>query len=125
MNNASAVTYSYPINIYRLVQDEEEIESATYGNAYKDALADFSVILPRVTEELSDDMEKRNGMEVFPVFMEECAIGSSTPKKVSTNIYIDRGINTALDKHLKLGEVTTLEALLNYGNGIFNVADAE
>ena len=49
----------------------------------------------------------------------------TSPKKVSTNIYIDRGINTALDKHLKLGEVTTLEALLNYGNGSFNVADAE
>ena len=42
-------------------------------------------------------------------------------QNVDSDIYIDRGINAALEKHLKLGEVFTLEALEQYGNGFFQM----
>ena len=134
MNEVSATTISYPICIYKMVQEMHDMESATYGNTYQDALAQFKVNIPYYTlgtgnvtveKNMTKDMETRNGMEVYPVFMEEHCIGASAPKNVSSNIYIDRGINTALDKHLKFGEVTSLEALQNYGNRGFNIVDAD
>ena len=38
------------------------------------------------------------------------------PKK---NIYIDRGYATALDRHLRMGEINNIDQLEKYGNGIF------
>jgi hypothetical protein len=43
---------------------------------------------------------------------------------VDSDIYIDRGINAAFEKHLKLGEVTSLEALEQYGNGYFKIMES-
>jgi hypothetical protein len=40
---------------------------------------------------------------------------------VEADIYIDRGINAAFEKHLKLQEFRTMEALENYGNGWFKI----
>jgi hypothetical protein len=40
-------------------------------------------------------------------------------QKDTSDIYIDRGRSAAFERHLKLGEVVTMEALENYGNGWF------
>ena len=63
-------------------------------------------------------------MQVFPTFREEYRFGISTMENVDSDIYIDRGINPAFEKHLKLGEVTSLEALENYGNGYFKIMES-
>ena len=39
------------------------------------------------------------------------------------NIYIDRGYATVLDRHLRIGEISTYEQLEKYGNGIFQMYD--
>ena len=62
-------------------------------------------------------------MEVYPTFMEEYRLGSASMQKVDSNIFIDRGTNAAFEKHIKLGEVATLEALENYGNGWFKMIE--
>jgi hypothetical protein len=41
------------------------------------------------------------------------------------NIYIDRGYATALDRHLRIGEVGNYEQLEKYGNGIFRIFNAD
>jgi hypothetical protein len=69
-------------------------------------------------------MELHNGMEVYPTFREEYRFGISTLENVDSDIYIDRGINAAFEKHLKLGEVTSLEALEQYGNGYFKIMES-
>ena len=43
--------------------------------------------------------------------------------KIETDIYIDRGISAAFDKHIKLQEIKTLDALLQYGNGTFQISE--
>lgn len=48
-------------------------------------------------------------------------IGVSFEPIVDANIVVDRGINSAFERHLKLGEVKTLDDLVNYGNNFFNV----
>jgi hypothetical protein len=43
-------------------------------------------------------------------------LASSFPQNVDADIYIDRGISAAFEKHLKLQEIRTMEALENLGN---------
>lgn len=48
-------------------------------------------------------------------------IGVTFDPIVDVNVVVDRGINAAFERHLKLGEVKTLDDLVNYGNNFFNV----
>lgn len=65
--------------------------------------------------------ERYNGMVSAPVFRTEYDLWSSTPQNLKSDIYIDRGINAAFEKHLKLEEVHTMDALENYSNGYFKI----
>ena len=69
----------------------------------------------------TDYWENNNGMISAPVFRTEYNLFSSTPQKSKSDIYIDRGINAAFEKHIKLQEVHTLDALENYSNGYFKI----
>ena len=125
----SSHTVSYPISIYKVYQQMETVYSDTYGSEYEVPVAKFKASLPTYssggTMTVKADMEENNGVEVYPVFMQPYGIGISMPKNVSSSIYIDRGINAALDRHLKLGEVLSLEAMENYGNNFFNITNSE
>ena len=50
-------------------------------------------------------------------------LGISSLENIDSDIYIERGINAAFERHLKLGEVTSLEALEQYSNGYFTIID--
>ena len=111
---------SYPIYIYRLVQGAEEIPSSTYDTLYDTALADFKCEINLITRDGTTfskykDMDPYNGIRVLPVFKEEYLLGISSLENIDSDIYIERGINSAFEKHLKLGEVTSLETLEDYG----------
>ena len=69
----------------------------------------------------TDYWEEYNGMISAPVFRTEYNLWSSTPQNIESNIYIDRGINAAFERHLKLQEIHTVEALENYGNSYFKI----
>ena len=64
---------------------------------------------------------KYNNRIFSPVFREEYKFGTSSIQKVEENIYINRGIDKAMDKGLKLIEITTLEDLEQYNNGFFKI----
>jgi len=100
---------SYPVVCYRIKKKETEIDGE---NKYIDNLAEFKM-----------ETSGTNGMTIFPVLRQEYMFGSATMQNVDADIYIDRGINAAIDKHLKLGEVTSMEALENYSNGYFKIMD--
>lgn len=111
---ASAHTLSYPIYVYNLKRGEEEIVDNTYDTTYNDSL---SKVEYSVTREYDETDSK------FPIMREEYRLGIAGPESVEGDIYIDRGINSAFEKHLKLGEVTSLESLLQYGNGYFKIME--
>ena len=118
----------FPIYIYKLEQDKTVIDSKLYETSYEAALANFETIInvkngSKWEYDNWKDMAKRNNLEVFPVFREEYKMGISTIEKIDTDIYIDRGINASFEKHLKLGEVYSLEALEQYGNGYFKIIE--
>lgn len=52
---------------------------------------------------------------------EEYLFGIISPPEVQNDVFIDRGINTVLDKHLRLSEITNIEALERYGNGFYKL----
>jgi len=72
-------------------------------------------------EEEFNGFEKNNGIVSSPLIRTEFNLSSSMPQNVDADIYIDRGINAAFEKLLKLQEFRTMEALENYGNGWFKI----
>ena len=118
----SVHSVSYPVVCYVLKQKEIEIDGEI---RYVDNTTTFEMQSLRYKNgeeaSMTDDMVEYNGEMVAPVFRMEYMLGSSTMQNIDVDIYIDRGINAALDKHLKLGEVTSMEALENYNNGFFKI----
>jgi hypothetical protein len=72
-------------------------------------------------DEKFSDFDNNNGVIVSPLLRTEFNLASSMPQNVEADIYIDRGINAAFEKHLKLQELRSMEALENYGNGWFKI----
>ena len=70
-----------------------------------------------------DDMDSHNGLDAYPTYQEAYNIGVVSSPIIDSNVNIYRGNNAAFEKHLKLGEVTSLEALENYTNGYFNMIE--
>ena len=129
-NDVSVHSISYPIYVYKLSQKLEHVDNSQYDSSYEVAMADFrfdinifSADTDTFSQKYSGDMETHNGLQVFPTFREEYRFGNSMIENIDSDIYIDRGINAAFEKHLKLGEVTSLEALEQYGNNFFKFMD--
>lgn len=128
----SVHSISYPIYIYSLRQEKTRITNTLYGNEYDVALADFVVETNGFIQngasivenyEKYADMSIHNNMEAFPTIAKEYNFKIASKENIDSDIYIDRGINASFEKHLKLGEVLSLEALENYGNGYFKMME--
>lgn len=101
----------YNLKYYEIQYNEKTIHSQDQN---RDAIVEISefTLLPG---------EYKKNVQNIPIFRDDSELGMSYPQRTESNIYIDRGYATAIDKHLKLGEVTSLETLENYGNGAFNL----
>lgn len=51
----------------------------------------------------------------------EYLMGIVDTPNINNTIFIDRGSNAAWENHLKLNEIKTLDQLVSYGNGFFNI----
>ena len=129
-NSVSAHSISYPIYVYNLSQGLEEIEADEYNTSFYSPLASFKTEINLVSADtLSSnfneyvDMDARNNLQAAPTFKQEYMIGISSLENIDSDIYIERGINTAFEKHLKLGEITSMEALEQYGLTFFKIID--
>jgi hypothetical protein len=108
----------YPVVCYVLEQDMKEIES-NFGNKYEYPVSEFRMEMP--PEGGWSGYSHDTG--ILPVFREEYLFGNSMPQKLDVDIYIERGTNAAFEKHIKLGEVTSMEALEQLGNGYYKMMD--
>jgi hypothetical protein len=117
-NAASSHTLCYPVVCYKLEQDNQLINS-DYGGRYTYPVAEFKMETPPTSGWTGYNRDT----ELFPVFRQEYLFGSATMQNLDVDIYIDRGTNAAFEKHLKLGEVTSMEALEQLGNGYFKMMD--
>lgn len=122
---------SYPVYVYVLTQDLTRVDESQYDTEYSVPMADFKFEInvfsgnsDTFADRYPEEMTKHNDLQVFPTYREEYRFGISALENVDSDIYIDRGINAAFEKHLKLGEVTSLEALEQYGNGYFKIMES-
>ena len=126
---AASHTVSYPIFTYVLTQETTDMDNTTYGTVWSVPLATFKAEINLVNSNLEttfgrySDMDSYNGIQAYPIFKEEYLMGVSSLENVDANIYIERGINAAFEKHLKLGEVKSLDDLLQYGNGYYKIME--
>lgn len=129
-DSVSAHSVSYPVIIYVLTQEQERVKYSEYATEYAVPMATFKYPINIWQEGSEQDTFSRyyngdtsihNNLQVYPTFREEYRLSSSAIENIDTDIYIDRGINAAFEKHLKLGEVTSLEALEQYGNNFFKI----
>lgn len=68
-----------------------------------------------------EDYKINNGCITSPSLRLEYKFGTSSLQNIKSDVYVDRGISNALDKHLKLSEVGSFESLSQYSNGQFNI----
>ncbi len=118
MNSASANTLCYPVWCYILTQETKEIKS-NFGTGYNYPISEFEITLPPNSGWSGYSVST----DIFPVFREEYRLGVATLQNLDVDIYIGRGTNAAFEKHLKLGEVTSMEALEQYTNGYFKMME--
>lgn len=55
------------------------------------------------------------------IIKEAYLLGVISEPEIKNDVFIDRGQNTVTENHLRMSEIETLEHLINYGNGYFNV----
>ena len=117
------------LNYYKVNRDKREYISNDFSNTpiecyYAKFEYEPSFIHSNINED--NDYElivKDNDASYFPTFREEYKIGSSSVGKVEGDIYISRGVAQCFDKHLKLMQVKTMEAMEQYGNGYFKLIE--
>lgn len=124
------LSHKYPIFIYEIEQEMLDVGDDIYNTSYQVPLAKFTTEINLIDENLTpnfseyEDMDTYNGVKVAPVYKEEYKMGLSMMEKVDSDIYIDRGINAAFEKHLKLQEIDSLDSLENFGNGFFKIMNS-
>ena len=61
-----------------------------------------------------------NGL-LTPIFKEEYLFGITNTPEIQNDVFIDRGRNTILQRHLQMGDITNNAELVNYGNGFYKI----
>ena len=108
LNNTSF----YMMNYYDMIFETKNYTDDTYGHNVTVPIAKFSCKMNRFDN---------NNYVNFPLIREEYKLGSSSHEKIESDIYINRGTARAIDNHIKLMEVRSLESLEQYGNGYFKI----
>ena len=68
-----------------------------------------------------NDIGDTNELINDQILREEYKLGIATKEKIESNVYIDRGVASSFEKHLKLLDINSLESLEQLGNGYFNI----
>ena len=112
--------------------EENTIYSNTYDLQYNDNIASIKMKIDVLgsDDEINKEFNPERGFAhnnntiIEPSIRQEYKFGISSLQSVDSDIYIDRGINAAFEKHLKLGEVSTMEDLTQYSNGFFKIMNS-
>lgn len=103
------------VKYYRFEYETKFIENNEYDNSIVEINMSYFEY-----EKHCEPYEKQN-LIYDNVFREEYRLGSSSKEKIEANIYIDRGISSAFEKHLKLLDCSSMESLEQTGNGYYNI----
>jgi hypothetical protein len=66
-----------------------------------------------------------NNLTAEPITKDEVLLKVADQAQVQTNVFVERGKNSAYERVMRLGEVDNLGDMINYGYGFFNVVNKE
>jgi hypothetical protein len=66
-----------------------------------------------------------NNLTATPITKDEVLLKVIDQPQIQTNVFVERGKNSAYERVQRLGEVDNLGDMLNYGYGFFNVVNKE
>jgi hypothetical protein len=69
-----------------------------------------------------DEGWNEHNTSLSAITKEEIYFGIVSPPEVQTDVFIERGQVSALERHLRLSEIENVEHLMRYGGGFYNVS---
>ena len=81
---------------------------------------DYSANTKSTLRYIGEGFNKTN-ISLSALTKEEYLFGIISPPEVENDVFIDRGITTVMDMHLKLSEIKNLKGLESYGNGYYKL----
>jgi len=122
----SAVTYVFDanndINIGMVNQNTGILYTDYSGSTrqVKDSLGNI-VIIPLTTIQYNGEGWNQTNTSLSAQTKEEYLFGITQAPEVESDVFIDRGGTSVLEKHLRLSEIESLEHLERYNNGFYTI----
>lgn len=63
----------------------------------------------------------KSNITLSGITKEEIYLGIVSQPEIESDVFIDRGITTVLESHMRLSEIRTMEELVLYGNGFYKI----
>jgi hypothetical protein len=79
------------------------------------------VFIPKTTFQYQSEGWNETNTSLSAITKEEMYLGIVSPPEIQNDVFIERGVTTVLEPHLRLSEVESLEHLQLYGNGYYNL----
>lgn len=103
---------SFPINYYDFEYDKKYVTLNEYSNNIIEVnQSKFQVTIDDLIKNSGNTRASYDGMVMSPVFREEYKFGVSMKENIESDIYIDRGVSSAFERHLNLLNVNSMESL--------------
>ena len=77
--------------------------------------------IPLTTVDYIGEGWNETNVSLSALTKEEYLFGIISKPEVESDVFIDRGITTVMEMHLKLSEIKNLSQLESYGNGFYNL----
>jgi len=62
-----------------------------------------------------------NNIGLSAITKSEMFFGITSPPEVMSDVFIDRGVSSPMEHHLRLNDVGSIEEFSRYGNKFFNI----
>jgi hypothetical protein len=92
-----------------------------YNELVKVNIDGESVSLPKTIVRYIGEGSNQTNTSLSALTKEEYLFGKISPPEVQNDVFIDRGKNSVLDKHLRLSEIRNISGLEKYGNGFYKI----
>lgn len=120
INGVSRVTYLGNPITYVIDVDKNDVNIGTTGQTSGLLYQDYSGNNTTIITYIGEGWNQTN-TSLSALTKEEYLFGITSSPEVTSDVFIDRGITTIFEKHLKLSEITNLGELVRYGKGYFNI----
>jgi hypothetical protein len=113
--SGDSITYVYDTNNDSLIGTNNQNSGLLYQESLTN-LIDGSTKLKFNSEGWND-----TNTSLSAIIKEDYLMGIISPPEIDNSIFIDRGNISVFENHFKLSEIESLDHLVRYGNGFYNI----